>query len=320
MQKEKNDIKYVMITCCTYKRPQKLETTIKSLFELELPADIKVEILIVDNDEHCSAKPIVEKIQPISGIPIRYAVEKAPGLANVRNKALNTSIEFGATHIAFIDDDEISDTKWILEHIEFYNSQKEIYVSSGPTYVKFDKQYPYYIENNDVFKKPTTKKFGQIRKTCASGNVFFPLDIVKNDNLYFSEKYNFSGGEDFEFFKRVNAFGYKIGWNPKAINYEIITKERANIKWILARKYFNGFAVSQLKFDERTFNIKKAFYIVEKFFTVILNLVISIFSLLLGLTCFLNCCGLTAKNTGKLIGTLSPKSTNYYLERKNLNA
>lgn len=319
MQKEKPKIEHIIIACCTYKREKQLETTIQSLISMDFPEDIKTEILIVDNDEQKSAESVVEKYRQNAPAKILYTVENSTGLSNVRNKALNKAIELGATHIAFIDDDETATPEWLIRHINFYNNQKDIFVSSGPTFVKFDKKYPAHIENNDVFKKPTTKKFGQIRKTCASGNVFFPLNIVKENNLYFSEKFNFSGGEDSDFFKRVSENGYAIGWNPDAINYEIAGAERANIKWILARKYFNGFAVSQLKFNGKKFGIKKIFYITEKTLTVFINVFMSIFSILFGLTCFFNVCGLTAKNLGKLLGTLTNATLNYYTERKPVN-
>lgn len=306
------NIEYVIIACCTYKRPLMLAETIKSLLKVNFPENIKTEILIVDNDCEQSAKDTVIKFQQNSDIKIHYALEKDSGLANVRNKALNCSIELGATHILFIDDDEVAEKDWLVNHIEFYNSRNDISVSSGPTYKKFDKQYPKYIVDNNFFKKPTTKKTGQYRKTCASGNVFFSLDIVKDNHLYFSKDFNYLGGEDMNFFNRVTEKGYKIGWNDTAVNYELIDDKRANVKWLLNRAYFNGYASAVVKFQSSTSFVKRFFYIATRFFTAIFNLLITIFSIFGGFTVGLNALCLALKNIGKLAGAVNMKPVQYY--------
>lgn len=305
------NVEYVIIACCTYKRPIMLAETVNSLLKINFPENIKTEILIVDNDKEQSAKNTVLKYQN-SHIKINYAVEENSGLANVRNKALNEAIRLGTTHILFIDDDETADKDWLVNHIEFYNSHDDISVSSGPTYKKFDKHYPKYITENNFFKKRTTKKTGQYRKTCASGNVFFSLDIVKDNNLYFSKDFNYLGGEDMNFFRRVSEKGYKIGWNDTAVNYEWIDETRANIKWLLNRAYFNGYASSVVKFQNSTNFVKRIFYIATRFFTVIFNLFITIFSILGGFTMFLNTLCLVLKNVGKLAGAVNMKPVQYY--------
>lgn len=308
------NVEYVIIACCTYKRPEMLAETIESLLEINFPENIKTEILIVDNDKEQSAKNTVLKYQN-SFIKINYAVEENSGLANVRNKALNEAIRLGASHILFIDDDETADKDWLVNHIEFYNSHDDISVSSGPTYKKFDKKYPKYITENNFFKKRTTKKLGQYRKTCASGNVFFSLDIVKDNNLYFSKDFNYLGGEDMNFFRRVSEKGYKIGWNDTAVNYEWIDETRANIKWLLNRAYFNGYASSVVKFQNSTNFVKRILYIATRFFTAIFNLFITIFSILGGFTMFLNTLCLALKNVGKLVGAVNMKPVKYYQNR-----
>lgn len=310
----KSKIEFIIIACCTYKRPEQLKRLLNSLFEMNYPKEIRTEILIVDNDKNKSAQTVVKNLK--SGSNLHYTTEPEMGLSNARNKALTTAIEIGATHLAFIDDDEIADINWLLNHIDFYNKFEDIYISSGPTYKKFNGDYPEYIINNKTFKTVSSKKLGEYKKTCASGNVFFPLNIIKDNNIYFSKEFNYCGSEDTDFFSRLQKQGYNIGWNFNAVNYEIVDDKRANMKWILDRAYHNGCSVSVSRFTENKNQLKRFLYVTEKFFTVLFNIVITIFSIFFGLTCFFNNLTLIYKNTGKLVGAITGNINSYYEKGK----
>ena len=309
---EKLSVSYVMICCCTYKRPEKLERLLDNLSNINYQKNIKTEILVVDNDKGKSAEKVVSKFS--QRLPIHYVSEIQKGLSNARNTALRESMNYGASHIAFIDDDEIADVNWLVNHIEFYQKFEDIYISSGPTYKRFENNYPSYIINNPVFATHSSKKLGDYKKTCASGNVFFPLNIIKDNNTYFSKDFNFSGSEDTDFFSRLSESGYIIGWNYNAVNFELINDERANIKWILNRAFHNGYSVSLTRFLNQENFCKRLFYIIEKFFTLLMNFIIIIFSIPFGITNFLNSVTRFTKNFGKFLGAILLERRSYYGE------
>lgn len=309
---EKLSVSYVMICCCTYKRPEKLERLLNNLSNINYQKNIKTEILVVDNDKEKSAEKVVSKFS--QRLCIHYVSEKQKGLSNARDAALRESMNYGASHIAFIDDDEIADINWLVNHIEFYQKFEDIYISSGPTYKRFENNYPSYIINNTVFATHSSKKLGDYKKTCASGNVFFPLNIIKDSNTYFSKDFNFSGSEDTDFFSRLSKNGYIIGWNYNAVNFELINDERANIKWILNRAFHNGYSVSLTRFLNQKNFYKRLFYIIEKIFTLLMNFIIIIFSIPFGITKFLNSVTRFVKNFGKFLGAILLERRSYYGE------
>lgn len=298
MVMSKSGIKSIVIACCTYKRPNELERLLSNLRDINYPEEIKTEILVVDNDAYGSAKPVCEKF-----LNIKYAFAEKLGFASVRNKALEESIKLGATHIAFIDDDEIADENWLVNHIDFYNKFEEIYISSGPTIKLFSGDCPEYIRHNKLFSTSKSKKSGDLKSTCASGNVFFPLNII--GDLRFNEDFNTSGSEDTEFFFKLNSLGYKIGWNNEAVNYEIVNKNRMNIRWILKRAYQNGYSAGAIKFKNQ--NQKKLQYILSKLLSIIINFGFIILAVPFGRTKLLNACTILVKNIGKFIGALNLK-------------
>lgn len=299
----KPKIEHILIACCTCLRPKTLRLALQSIKDLNYPKDVKVELLVIDNDKNMSGKEAAEEYG------CHYVVEENRGIANARNRLLKEAINLNATHIAMFDDDEVVDKNWLVNHVNFYNENENVLISSGPTYNKFSEKYPAYITKNKIFKSSTTKKTGLVREICASGNVFFPVAIAKESNIYFDSTYIFMGGEDGDFFSRASKAGYTIVWNNEAVNYEVVGKDRANIKWILNRQYYNGYSGVLLGFKGKK---KKISYLIKTIITVILDALLIPLSILLGFTTCLNVIGITYKNFGKIVAFVKGKEMNYY--------
>ena len=309
---KKTDIKFVLISCCTFKRPDILKKSLQSVKNLKLPQDIKIELLVVDNDANGSAKNIVLSFEKDIPFQINYVIEEKRGLSNARNRLLSEAVEIGASHIALFDDDGLLDENWLFNHCEYYNNDQEAHVISGPQYIFFEDDYPQFIKQNNIFKTSTSKENGQILKSCATNNVFLPVEIMTEFNIWFDPSYVFMGGEDGDFFNRVTEAGYLIKFNKDSIVQEIISNDRANIKWILNRSYYNGFSGSLLKFKNGLNFMNKFLFFAKTVFVIIIDCLLIPLSLLGGLTLFFNVLGIATKNYGKMMGAISSKPLNYY--------
>lgn len=312
---KKPKIDFILISCCTCQRPNMLSRSLESAKKLILPQNVKVELLVIDNDKNASAQKVVEELQQYFPIKINYFVEEKRGISNARNRLLKESLNLGATHIALFDDDEILDSNWLISHHDYYNQNPDALIISGPTYNTFEHPVAEYIEKNNIFKSSTTKKTGQIRNICASGNVFFPTTLMSEAGLYFSDDFVFMGGEDGDFFSKASKAGFEIIWNNEAINRELIGNERANIKWILDRNYYNGYSSAYLRLNkkrEKSKLTKKIFLLIKTLMAFIFDLSIIPFSLLFGSTAFFNALGITYKTKGKLDAIIKNTPLNYY--------
>lgn len=309
---EKTKIDFVLLSMCTCKRPKMLREALLSIDLIKLPRDIRVEVLVIDNDESESAKKCVEEISKISKCKIHYLVEKRRGIAFARNKMLEGAIVLGASHILCFDDDEVLDENCLIEHINFYNTEEKVYISSGPAYNKFSKEFPKYITDSIVFKQSTSKETGLVRKKCATNNVFFPVSIAKDYGLRFSTEYIFMGGEDGDFFHRATDLGFTIVWKKEAIIYEMVTSSRANLDYILAKSYYNGYSVSLLKLKNPKKRKKRILYILKFFILCILNGLILIPSIFLGVYMFFKTLEVIVKTKGKLDAMIKNKPIDFY--------
>jgi len=309
---KKPKIEFILISCCTCQRPNMLKMALESARNLILPSNVRIELLIIDNDKWASGQKVVEELQQSFPVKMNYFVEEKRGISNARNKLLKEALNLGATHIALFDDDEILDSNWLISHYDYYNQNPEALIISGPTYNLFENLVPKYIEKNNIFKSSTTKKTGQIRHICASGNVFFPTTIMSEAGIYFDTGYVFMGGEDGDFFSKAAKAGFTIVWNNDAINKELIGDERANIKWILDRNYYNGYSGTYLKFKKKSSFLKKLFFMSKTTVVFLLDCLLVPVSLILGLPVFFNTLGITYKTKGKLDAIIQNKPLNYY--------
>lgn len=289
-----------------------LKQALNSLKEMNLPENVRVEILVVDNDKEASAQNTVEELSKGFPFKINYFVEEERGISKARNRLLTEAVSLGASHIALFDDDEIVDKNWLISHYNYYNSNPEVIIVSGPTYNHFEKEYPDYIKRNNIFKSSTTKKTGLVRKYCASGNVFFPTTVMTEGGIYFDSKHIFMGGEDGDFFSRASKAGFTIVWNNDAINYEIVNDDRANIKWLMDRSYYNGYSSIYLKAQKGIGLLKKVFLISKLSLVLVFDLILAGASRIFGLTAFYNAFGLFCKTKGKLDALIKNKPLNYY--------
>ncbi len=307
----KTKIEYILLSCCTFNRPSLLQKSLLSIKKIVLPENIKVEILIVDNDVKESARPIVDKLSNEINLKIHYIVEKNRGLACARNKILEVAKVLNATHLMIFDDDELFTKNALMAHINLYCQYNDEILSSGISVNTFEEKTPNFIKNNLIYKKYTTKKTETIKKSSATDNIFLPMSIIKKHNLVFAEEFNFMCGEDIDFTQRISNLGYKIVQNSDSILYEPVIKSRACLKYIFKRAYCAGFCGPHIKFQSKSI-LKKIPYMLNLLMVLILNLLFLFFSLLGGLSLFFNNMTRIVKIIGKIAGTLSLKSIEIY--------
>ena len=309
-QHTKTPIKFIAISLCTCKRPKMLEKALKSLETISIPENIIIEVLVVDNDKNQSAKEIVFAYQKNSRYEVHYHTEPKRGLSFARNKVLEEAAKLGASHILFFDDDEYLATDCLKSHIDFYNENENAIIISGPTINVFAPNTPNYIMKNIVFTQTTTKQHKNIRKTCAAGNVFFPISLYTKFGIKFSEEYVFMGGEDGDFFGRASKAGFTIVWNSNAIIYEEVPKARTTPEYIFKKCYYNGYAGAFNRIKEK--KKRQISYAIKNIFLLFINCLLLIPSIIMGRAVFLNMLGICLRTKGKIDGSLSSKPYNFY--------
>lgn len=228
----------VAVCVCTYRRPLQLERLLKSLAGLACPAETR--FVIVDNDGgDPQIQALVRNFQAARGAPVTYVVEKEPGLSAARNAALRAARAVGVGIVALIDDDEWPSQDWLEKLIETSHATGAAVVG-GPVHPVFERGRAPPGKLQPLWSVQKGQLGGRTHVYCTC-NCLIALDAVAfMGDEPFSQAFNFTGGEDVVFFRRLHAAGIGMTWSGEAVVFEWISGERATLGWLRRRWYRLG--------------------------------------------------------------------------------
>jgi len=228
---EAND-KKVSVVICTYGgRERCLRSCIESLKNQTHQSS--ETILVVDTEE--------EKERYSTDYPdVRVISSKKKGLAAARNRGIEAST---GDIIAFIDDDAVADKNWVSEIMRSFNSDNVMAVG-GPVRPilqgKKIKEKLNWIVGCTSTNPPTERPIGC--NMAIDRRIFNEVGLFNEALGRVKEK--LSLGEETELFLRIKKHkpDANIVFNPGAVVYHDIPKERTKLGYILRRAYEEGLA------------------------------------------------------------------------------
>jgi GT2 family glycosyltransferase len=216
-----------------------LNKLVQSIIECNLDRALikQVNIIVVDNDVEKTAELLINELkeQFYGSYKIDYFNHPVKGISNVRNELIKKSWLSNPDFIVFIDDDEYVTKEWLNELVETIIDNNADAVR-GPVLAKIDETIPDYI--SCWFKRESYPNNSQIN-TLTTGNLIMKLSSLKKYNVWFDNRFNYTGSEDSFFGIQIMKKGATIYWADNAIVYETIPGCRANLKWLIKR-FYNG--------------------------------------------------------------------------------
>lgn len=227
---------HIVVCVCTFRRAGLLKRLIAELEKQQTESRFTFSVVITDNDSEQSALPVVREIQSQSPLKIDYCVEKEANIALARNKAVEHA---AGDFIAFIDDDEFPSDQWLLRLFQTCEEYKAAGVL-GPVRPHFEQTPPQWIVRGGFCERPeyltgTVVNWNQAR----TGNVLLRKSIFGKDPQPFDPKFR-NGGEDVDFFLRMNREGHVFRWCNEAPAYEYVPANRLTRSYMLKRAMLRG--------------------------------------------------------------------------------
>ncbi len=228
--------KILVVGVCTYKRPAALQCCLDSIIKQDPPTDVRIIIMVADNDSQGTARDVVQNVAKNAKFQIEYAIEKGRGIPFARNNILRRALAVGASEIAFIDDDETAKPKWIATLWKYYK-ESSVDVVRGYVRTQYPPGTPLWIIRGGFYQRIDYPE-GTTFDSANTGNVLFNIKkIVEEWNCWFDENLGLRGGEDSDFFRRAFSKGAKISWASGAIVEESLDESRYSISYLLKRKF-----------------------------------------------------------------------------------
>jgi len=230
----------VAICVITYLRPVGLRRLLEGLGDLEVPAETGVRVVVVDNDPGASARQVVDEVRTGLRHPVDYAVESVPGIPAARNAAVDRAR--GADFVAFVDDDEWPDARWLVELLATQRATGADVVT-GPVLPVFERTPPAWVVDGRFFDRPRhgdAERIGYAR----TSNVLIRSSLFDGDESPFDLAFGKLGGSDTHFFTRARMAGRTIVWADRAVVHETVPASRVTTRWLLQRQYRLGNTLS----------------------------------------------------------------------------
>lgn len=229
----------VTVAVPTFRRPADLHALLPMLLEqadaVTAAGRYDVDVLVVDNDPDGSGRPPVEAV----GSPVlRYVGEPTPGIAAVRNRALDESAR---SHLlAYIDDDERPGEGWLELLLQTWATHGRPAAVVGRVLAEYAAGAPDpWIAAGEFFLR-FSRETGAEVDVAATGNLLLDLEQVRARDLRFEAALGLGGGEDNLFSRRLGATGGRMVWCEEAVVVDQVPAERMTRRWVLTRSWGQG--------------------------------------------------------------------------------
>lgn len=225
----------ITVAVPTFRRPADLADLLPRL--LEQAAEVAAggrytaEVLVVDNDPAGSAAAVAA-----ASPGVRYVTEARPGIAAVRDRALDEAA--GSRLLAFIDDDERPEEGWLAALVRTWEDSAAAAVS-GRVLAEYAGPVDPWIEAGRFFVRrqlPT----GTPIDVAATGNLLLDLAQVRAAGTRFQSSLGLAGGEDTLFSRSLAAAGGRMVWCADSAVFDRVPAERMTRRWVLTRAWSHG--------------------------------------------------------------------------------
>lgn len=235
----------VSICISTFRRPHGLLRLLRSLARLDA-ASPRFEIIVADNDVARSGEPSVRQARA-EGLAIEYVVRPERGIAQARNCSVAPA---RGTFIAFIDDDEEADPRWLAElygEVMAHGADGGV----GPVLPRFEEHVPGWLVTGGFFdrsRSPTGTALD--RGGVRTGNAIIRREMLMALRGPFDERFGLTGGEDTDMFMRLLGSGCRIISVDSALVWEHLPRNRTRVRYLLRRRFLIG--MNSARFDFHT--------------------------------------------------------------------
>lgn len=234
----------IVVAVPTFRRRELLTNLLRSLEGERSPG--RVALLIGDNDCDPDIANLVEGFdRPDS--PCRYVGVTTRGLSSIRNALVAEAIQMapGLSYLVMLDDDGLVTPGWLARLVECARENNADLVG-GPVEGLLPPGAG-TLARNSVYASRKRSPTGPVDLLNTTQNLLIARQVIDRFGTeFFRMEYNFSGGEDYDFFRRVRAVDGVIVWCDEAIVMESAHADRIGARQVLSRYYTTGLYMSKI--------------------------------------------------------------------------
>jgi glucosyl-dolichyl phosphate glucuronosyltransferase len=238
------------VVVCTCNRASSLGRTLQSLRQMSVPANLKWELIVVDNNSTDGTRAVIEEFARTSGLNVRYIFEPKQGLSYARNAGVGAA---RGEIIAFTDDDVTVDPKWIRSLRQAF-TRVDCTGASGRTFAVWPCEKPAWFQADGPYAQDSViVEFDKGDRPFEMAQAPIGVNMAYRRAAF--EKYGLFrtdlgrvgtgllGGEDTELGRRVLRAGEKIFYAPEAVVYHPVDAKRMRKGYFQSHYFEMGKAI-----------------------------------------------------------------------------
>ncbi len=221
----------ITVSVPTYNNFVMLRRALESLTSQITGGNFSFEILVINDGSTDDTAFVVKEVAEKSSVPLRYFRCNGAGVAMARNKSIDLS---RGDWIAFFDDDQIAEPKWLHKLFQTALIYEAECVGSNRDLVP---ESDFEIPQNCVIRSLLGEELydrefrvRSYRDLPGTGTSLVKKEIL--ESLGGFDESMLSGGSDNDFFHRVLEGGYKIYRTPDCIVHHIISQYRLRHEYL----------------------------------------------------------------------------------------
>jgi glycosyltransferase involved in cell wall biosynthesis len=229
----------ITVILCTYNRCQSLARALESVGVSQMPQHVRWEVLVVDNNSSDDTALVVRNCQDRFPGKFRYVFESKAGKSHALNRGIQ---ETDADVLAFMDDDVEVRHDWL--HILTKVFGDGSYAGSGGRILpEAGFRAPEWLKTSDRYALAPLAVFdlgdqpGELKEPPFGTNMAFRREAFLRFGNFRCDLGPQPGSEirseDTEFGMRVLRGGERLWYEPEAVVYHSIPKQRVNQSYFL---------------------------------------------------------------------------------------
>jgi glycosyltransferase involved in cell wall biosynthesis len=245
-QLKEHDPMRITVVLCTYNRHQSLRSALNSVAASVLPESVEWEILVVDNNSTDQTRKVVEEFCSRHPGWFRYLFEAQQG----KSYALNSGIrEARGNILAFMDDDVTVHPNWLqnltaaLRNDEWVGAGGRIvpeWTFPPPCWLAADSRHA----AGPLVGFDPSPNAGRLNEAPIGANMAFRKDMFEKYGYFRTDLGPRPGSEirneDTEFGDRLLLGGERLRYEPSALVFHPVTRNRIEKKYFLRWWYHKG--------------------------------------------------------------------------------
>ncbi|MCE9529301.1 MAG: glycosyltransferase family 2 protein [Planctomycetales bacterium] len=238
----------ITVVVCTHNRAESLRQALASLYALETGGRFTYEVLVIDNASSDRTAEVIAAAAQASQAPLRGVHEPQKGIVAARNRGV---LEAAGKWIAFFDDDQLADRRWLLEL--YYAAEEHIVCSvGGAVHLQLpsgcDRQLAPLVRTLLGESRWSETATPYTRSTSpGAGNWLLDRSLVLDVGMF--QAANQGRNEDSDLYRRLCLAGESSWFVPAAIVHHIITPDRLEEAYLLRLARIVGQFVAAREFS-----------------------------------------------------------------------